>query len=67
MHVFKALYMHVTNALFMAKISNPFNSKKHHFLIAHAIVTNKKASNVLKQQGYVFPLNLQGGNIIYNV
>ena len=57
--------MHVTNALFMAEISNPFNSKKHHFLNAHAIVTNKKASNVLKQQGYVFPLNLQGGNIMY--
>ena len=41
-HVLKAVYMHVTNALFMVEISNPFNSKTPHIFRAHAIVTNKK-------------------------
>ena len=58
-HVLKAVYMHVTNALFMVEISNPFNSKIPHFFRAHAIVTNK-TSNAIKLQGYVLLFNEEG-------
>ena len=58
-HVLKAVYMHVTNALFMAEISNPFNSKIPHFFSAHAIVTNK-TSNAIKLQGCNFFSNPLG-------
>ena len=51
--------MHVTNALFMAEISNPFNSKKPHIFSAHAIVTNKNFKRN-KTSGICFSINVTG-------